>query len=461
MEPVEIVRYYLNDEVANKIVGHLDREVVAKYGESFGKRPNNFINKEELERAVRSGATSFHFSEERWKDFRKLSTSLTKEQLNELRIGWDLVIDIDSKNWEISKEFAKMIINKVESEGVKNYSIKFSGGSGFHILVPFEAFPPKVGGKETKDMFPQIPMIISNYLKLVLKEELKDKLKEFGFTGEDPFEVVDIDSVLITERHLVRMQYSLNEKKWLVSIPLDKSKLDKFIPEDATPGSIDTKLDFFDVKPNKNEASILLNNAYGIAENNLNEILLKLDLLNIKDDLIRLGIYSLEELAAFDQESIINALGEEVSKNKIAKLFESIPKDNKPRILKVEKIIPRKINPALFPPCIKNILNGVSDGRKRSLFILINFFRSLGMSEVEVEKLIKEWNQKNKPPLKEGYINSQINYMKKGKVYVIPNCDSPGYYKYFGVCTPDETCKLIKNPLSYYNKKLKENKESK
>ncbi len=88
------------------------------------------------------------------------------------------------------------------------------------------------------------------------------------------------------------------------------------------------------------------------------------------------------------------------------------------------------------------------------MFILANFFRAIGISEEETERMIKDWNKKNKPPLKESYLNAQLKYMKKSKVYLPPNCDAPGYYKYFGICTPDETCKLIKNPLGYYAKKL-------
>ena len=53
-----------------------------------------------------------------------------------------------------------------------------------------------------------------------------------------------------------------------------------------------------------------------------------------------------------------------------------------------------------LPPSIQRILQGIEDGRKRALFILINLFRSIGMEKDEFEKRIYLWNSKNKIPLK-------------------------------------------------------------
>jgi hypothetical protein len=30
-----------------------------------------------------------------------------------------------------------------------------------------------------------------------------------------------------------------------------------------------------------------------------------------------------------------------------------------------------------------------------------------------------------------------------------PNCNNPGFYKDYSVCTPDEFCKTIHNPVTY------------
>ncbi len=104
-----------------------------------------------------------------------------------------------------------------------------------------------------------------------------------------------------------------------------------------------------------------------------------------------------------------------------------------------------------FSPCIKNILKGIRDGRKRALFVLINLFRSIGMEKDELEKRIYNWNEKNKPPLKIGYVKSQLSWSFRGKIIMPPNCKE--YYQGIGVCEPDNFCRLIKNPINYVIKK--------
>ena len=104
-----------------------------------------------------------------------------------------------------------------------------------------------------------------------------------------------------------------------------------------------------------------------------------------------------------------------------------------------------------FPPCIKNVLKGINDGKKRALFAMINLFRSVGMDRDELEKRIEEWNEKNKVKLKEGYIKSQLSWVYRRKPIMPPNCRE--FYQGFAVCTPDNFCKLIKNPVNYVIRK--------
>ena len=85
-----------------------------------------------------------------------------------------------------------------------------------------------------------------------------------------------------------------------------------------------------------------------------------------------------------------------------------------------------------FPPSIKKILKGVSDGRKRALFILVNFFRSVGIEKEEFEKKLYEWNSKNEVPLKEGYIKTQLVWAYSKKPILPPNF-STDYYKGIGI----------------------------
>ncbi|MCW1301972.1 MAG: hypothetical protein OH316_02460 [Candidatus Parvarchaeota archaeon] len=411
MKPSDILRYYLKDEIIEKLLsGGKNREYAVRYNDKFGRRPMSFQYKADVERIVKSGATSIHVSEERWKNPLLLSTDIKKEDIVNLRDGWDLLIDVDCKYFDISKAYTKLVLDLLAYEGLREFSVKFSGGSGFHILVPYEGFPPEINGKDMNSLFPDAAMITSIFLKDSVKQKISEVLqkdygarklseifkmdeKELYTDGEfDPYKVIEIDTVLISERHLFRTQYSLNEKKWLVSVPIDRQRFDSFELGDADPAAVSTKIDFFDLKPSKDEAKRLFLDAYD---------------------------HSAKEPERAEKE--------------------------------VEyKVYNLPLDEAALPPCIKEINKGLSDGRKRSVFILINFYRSIGKDKEEVNRLLLGWNLRNKPPLKENYIKQQIDYSFSGKSYPPPNCDAAGYYKYFNVCFPNETCRLIKNPLSYY-----------
>jgi len=110
-----------------------------------------------------------------------------------------------------------------------------------------------------------------------------------------------------------------------------------------------------------------------------------------------------------------------------------------------------KISDEYFPPSIKKILAGLSDGRKRGLFILLNLFRSIGMERAELEKRIFEWNKKNPVPLKDGYIKAQIIWSYRNKVVSPPNYDKD-YYKGIGI-VPDAEEIRLKNPINYIVRK--------
>jgi DNA primase large subunit len=113
-----------------------------------------------------------------------------------------------------------------------------------------------------------------------------------------------------------------------------------------------------------------------------------------------------------------------------------------------------------FPPCVKNILNGLSDGKKRALFVLLNFFRSIGMEKEEIEKKINEWNKKNENPLKDGYVKAQLLWAYNNRPILPPNCKE--FYQGIGVCKPDELCSKIKNPVNYtVRKNMFDNKDNK
>lgn len=385
------------------------REIVPRYIESFGKRPDSLEYAGDLQAHVKKGATSFHVSEELWSNPLSLSTEMNKEQQDEIREGWDLLIDIDSKYLDYSRISAKLIADALEFHSIKSYACKFSGSKGFHIIVPWKAFPKELNGVETRKMFPEWPRLISQYLTEFIKKQLVEQIAELTTKSISKYirgdaEVGDAvkhvmpDIVLVSPRHLFRAPYSLHEKTRLASIVIKKENLLTFSPQDANPLGVSPKSFYPDAR--EGEA----------------------------------------------RELLMQALDWEKAKEK--------PKEQKIYTKEFNKDIKIKnLTPDLYPPCINNILNGMKDGKKRALFILINFFRSMKIERDEIEKKVEEWNKKNSPALREGYVKSQIDWTYKQKPMLPQNCDKP-HYKDIGVCAPDELCKMIKNPINYPFRKI-------
>jgi hypothetical protein len=418
----DIMRFYLNSDMKNKMVSFAkNREVIARYKEHIGSRPDTLTYAADIDDLLKKGATSFHASLERWSNPMVLGPGVTKREMDEIRIGWDLILDIDCKFLAYSKICADLICEAFEFHSIKNYSIKFSGGTGFHIGIPFESFPKEVNGTETAKLFPDGARIIAIYIKQMIKSQLADKILEFenikdvskrtGKTFEelvkdgefDPYTVLDIDTIAISSRHLMRMPYSFNEKKWLVSVPIHRKDILSFKEEDAKPQNVKPELGFLD-KHKENEAKQLF-------------------------------------IQAFDWNT-----KEETTKqiNEIKKTFD-MPQE--------------AIDPKFFPPCIRRIYEGLEDGRKRAIFVLINFLRSSGWSIEAIEAEVKKVNLKNKDQVSESYIKSQINWHKRLREgYLPPGCDNANYYKDLKICTPDKFCENIKNPVVYPLRKLKASK---
>ncbi|MBI2047433.1 hypothetical protein HYT26_04715 [Candidatus Pacearchaeota archaeon] len=362
---------------------------------------------------VRKGATSFHCSEELWHDPLQISTEMDKNKLDSLRKGWDLLIDIDSKYLDYSKIAAELIIEALGFHNVKNIGAKFSGNKGFHILVPWDAFPEEINNVKTSGMFPEWPRMITRYLSELIKKQLIERVSEMttGKTSKyikgseevgDALKQVMPDLVLVSPRHLFRMPYSLHEKTSLASVVIPKEKIAEFSPQDANPLKI--KPLSFMPEPRQNEARELL----------------------------------IQALDWHKENAVKSQQNEGPQKpGKSAEYGEFVIKD---------------IREEMFPPCVKKILEGMKDGRKRALFILINFFRLLNLEQKEIEKRIDAWNKKNPRPLPQNYVSSQLSWHFRQKRVLPPNCDKD-YYNAISVCQPDEFCSRIKNPVNYTIKK--------
>jgi len=478
--------YYLRKDVQNALYEFAkNREISPRYFEGFGRRPDILQYPNDVFALARNGATSFHCSEEIWGDPLKIETGMNEKKANELRIGWDVLIDIDCKWFEYSKLAGQAIINVLKNYGIENVGVKFSGSKGFHILIPWKAFVKELANQETKNLFPSLARTVVNFIRFEAEKQMKNNLPvdffsqfkdidikkgvkcnncsevaksfekvelfcnncyigeerklELGDTSEfkcpscrraffrknvepfyecekcgitsktnpgnfsssvevDLFELMGLDLILVSSRHLFRMPYSLHEKTALSSIVIDKDKIMEFEMPDARPNNMTIK----NFMPN-------------VREGEAGELL----------------------VAALDWES------EHKPKNSIKK---SAGKFSEYKELELHNIKDEQ-----FPPCVKKILEGIGDGKKRALFVLLHLFRSIGMDKAEMENRLYSWNKKNDVPLKNGYLKSQLDWAYKRKPLMPPNCKE--FYSGLGVCSPDNMCNYIKNPVNYVAKK--------
>ncbi len=489
MLPLNVtLSYYKKREIQEEIVYNaIDREIAARYNDKFGQRPDVLNHATDVLELVKQGASSFHASEELWISPLRLNTAMKRRELDELRKGWDFILDIDCPYWELSKIITWLIVKALRAFNIKSISIKFSGNKGFHIGIPFEAFPEEIKGEETKNKFPELPKAIASYLLDYISENLievtKDNKISFGkrfkisfenlrkitskpieeltkkycseCNGEikeikkvsveficpkcgysikdeeadflkcdkckifmekivnkpklcrcgsssfkrkfNPLSIIEIDTLLISSRHMYRMPYSLHEKSGLYSRPFNPDKVLNFEKKYADPSNAKiSKWRFLD---------------RGCA---------------LKGEMRELCIKSLD---------FIDNLQIQKSKKDIKEIkFEDID----------------KIPETLFPPCMKNIFKGLKDGRKRCLFAMVNFLTCCGWGYSDIEEYLTEWNKNNEEPLREVNIKGQIRYHKANKKKIMPpNCSNKMYYKDLGVCTSDNLCSKIKNPVNY------------
>jgi len=421
--------YYKRKDIQKAIADHsANREVVPRYLDSFGKRPDIISYPADVAGLAEKGATSFHFSEERWFNPLDLGTSMTAEKMNELRMGWDLILDVDSKFIDFSKITAELILGALKFHNIQNVGLKFSGRGGWHILVPFEAFPKEVRGIGIKDLFPQGPRMVSAYLRELIEASARERILDITSPQElaerigkpladfyekdrfNPFSVVDIDTIAISPRHLIRMPYSLNEKSGLASIVIQPDQIKSFHLGWAKPDRVYPK-PFFPAAE-KDEAKELM-------------------------------------LQALDWQK----MKEKAPKRSSSMNLQSLGQGNSPSSGQQRRsdIVIKDASPDLYPPCIMNAMKGMkTDGKKRCLFVILNYFRSINLSNEELIKKINEWNEKNGQQLKEGYITGQLSWHMKNRIMLPPNCEKiQTMYKDLGICAPDPFCQRIKNPVNY------------
>jgi DNA primase large subunit/DNA-binding MarR family transcriptional regulator len=103
-----------------------------------------------------------------------------------------------------------------------------------------------------------------------------------------------------------------------------------------------------------------------------------------------------------------------------------------------DRTIQHAMNKSHFPPCIINMLKGVNEGdRNFAMRRIISFLKVYKYPESEGYNIIKEWNDKNNPPMSDIELNNQFKYIWEK-------------YNYFGCITKDEGAQAIIN--KYCNK---------
>src|SRR3989344_3415884 len=418
---MDLMKYYSNKKVQEILLKtSKDREVSARFQDAFGKRPDILQFGNDILEFVKKGATSFHFSEEHWSNPLTLSPGMTKSRLDNLRIGRDLILDIDGP-LEFSKITAHLIVEALQFHDVENLTVKFSGNKGFHIAVPFNAFPDKVDNKKTKDLFPDGPRTIASYLKEMIKDMLAAELiKKYS-----------VEEILKkTKKQKEDILYNICPKCNLIIE--EKTKMEYKCNKCGTKEESD--VEEYDECPyckgprTKDKKRIIKCLNCGLDDN--------------KED-------AKPENVSFNEKFLSECSDGEASKL-IIQAFDwnkKLPQ----RDIKIQKQYPditQKISMELFPHSIKKGLMGIEDGRKRFLFVLLNFLRSLNYDYDEIEKIIEEWNKKNREPLKEGYIRSQIMWHKRQNKVLPPNYSNKAYYDDIGL-KPQENELKFKNPVNY------------
>jgi len=115
--------------------------------------------------------------------------------------------------------------------------------------------------------------------------------------------------------------------------------------------------------------------------------------------------------------------------------------------------IPKTVKRDSFPPCIKALYDAASKGRHIShigRFTLTSFLVNIGMPTESIIELFKNFSDFN-----ERLTRYQVEHIagERGSrtKYKPPKCDT---LKTHGLCIePDETCRKISHPLTYYKRK--------
>ena len=111
------LKHYKRKEIQEEIVnGAKDKEIAVKFGDKgFGKRPDVLLFPNDVLELAKKDATSFHASEELWLNPLNLKPEMRRKELDDLRKGWDLILDIDCKILDYSKIAADLLVKALKN----------------------------------------------------------------------------------------------------------------------------------------------------------------------------------------------------------------------------------------------------------------------------------------------------------------------------------------------------------
>ena len=214
------------------------------------------------------------------------------------------------------------------------------------------------------------------------------------------------------------------------------------------------------------------------------------ELIALSINLIEAKIENYFATAKVGEDEKLGLLSQEISKISNAEYLSKYASKVAPAMKSLE-IEVKGLKEEYFPPCIKKTLLGVSAGsRNYAITVLLTSFLSyariapigakrnakisdylndISVIKNEILPIIYQAAENSSPPLFEDQPTEKMNIIYhlgfglteeprledagKSKWYFPPNCEkirreAPS------LCEPDEFCKSIKNPLSYYTKKL-------
>jgi len=481
------LQWYKRRDVQEAILADCEnREVSPRFGEGFGKRPDALFYPADILSLATKRTTSFHSSEERWRDPLQLKTGCPRKELDDLRIGWDLVLDVDCPYWLFAKLTAHLFVRALQDHGIHAISVKFSGNKGFHVAVPWEAFPERVNDLETKNLFPEAPRAIaahlldyisSNLIAVKANTIVFDKTYKISYTklkeatGKDAASLVaNVCRTCRTPRGERTVSY-----QFLCTACGHTKKAEQhaeYATCDRCGGIMEPHA------ASKNTANCAVCNGTEFEPRFNVQALIEVDTVLLASRHLFRTSYSLHEksglvsvvfhpteVMAFEKErakpenvkQFLRFLdGSKAEKGEatelLVKALELSASRETAREVREYAIPEEAIPEELFPPCIKLIFDGIPDGKKRAMFALTNFLRSCGWGHDQLCARIEEWNKRNPEPLREVIVKGHLRYQKVKKETVLPpNCKS--FYQDIGVCKPDNFCPFIKNPAQYAKRK--------